>query len=227
MTVFIIPALIYFLSVFLWIRYLYKHSLKKQADRIYTAQKILDFAIYIPVGLQAIFLFCFAVFQFIPLSNQLYHFIETVFLGNKEAGFCNFDALKIIFIGSVVVMINHAVIKTSAALKSNPGTDLLYKSLIFFVSIFLLRLLVLNIWGSFTIRPALKLLISYNNNYLLLPSVLSVILFSILKGRLIHKNHGAAVKYYSLGLLILLLYSLLIITITLPLVGCLIIKNIF
>jgi hypothetical protein len=127
--------LVMLVSVVFWMRYLYVKTLKSKTNRIDAVKQMVEFGIYFPIGLQAIFLFCFALFKIIPLSNELLNFFEGVFFKNKKLELVDFYGLKIIFLGSIIMVLNYALFKKIHASK-NTIDIVLYKLFLFLSSVF-------------------------------------------------------------------------------------------
>ncbi len=90
MSISIFLVVIFLVSFILWFRYLYIKTLKNKANRVNAAIQIAEFAIYIPIGVQAVFLFCFAFFKLLPLSNESFNFFEALFFKSKKMEFICF-----------------------------------------------------------------------------------------------------------------------------------------
>jgi hypothetical protein len=127
--------LIYLAAFFFWSRYLYNHSLKKAADRIYFLEKAAALVVYIPIGLQAILLFCFSLLQVIPIGNELAGVFESAFLKDGGEDIPDFYALTIILTGALVTALNYYLAATAAAVTSNTAS-ILSKSLVFAAGVF-------------------------------------------------------------------------------------------
>jgi hypothetical protein len=221
---FILPGLIYFAALFFWGRYLYIHSLKKAADRKYSLQKVSALVVYIPIGLQAILLFCFSLLQVIPIGDKLASFFEFIFLTNAGESIPDFYALTIILTGALVTALNYCLAAAAASVTNNTGS-ILSKSLVFAAGVFFLNMLRLNISHSFSGNTDSQFIISYNSNYLLLLSLSVIVFFALIRGTWIYKRQSLAIKYFSLASRILLLYAFLVVIAAIPVIIYMVIKR--
>jgi hypothetical protein len=221
---FILPGLIYLLAFFFWSRYLYNHSLKKAADRIYLLEKVSALVVYIPIGLQAILLFCFSLLQVIPLGDELAGLFKFAFLKNAGKNIPDFYAFDIILAGSLLVTGNCCLIVKASLLKSTV-IKVVCKSLVFAAGIFFLNVLRLNISYSFFGNTGSRLIISYNGIYVLVLTLSAVVFFALLKSTWMYKKQSRLIKYFSLTSRILLLYSFLVAMAAIPVIIYQVIKR--
>jgi hypothetical protein len=221
---FILPGLIYFVALFFWGRYLYVHSLKKAADRKYSLQKISALVVYIPVGLQAILLFCFSLPQVMPLGDKLAGLAEFIFFKSGRESIPDLYELTIILAGALVMALNYCLAVIAASVTNNAGS-IFSKSLVFAIGMFFLNLLRLNISYSVFGDTVSQLIISYNNNYLLALALSLVVFFALIKGEWIYKRQSPSIKYFSLTSRILLMYSLLVAIAAIPVIIYQVIKR--
>lgn len=209
-------AFIYSTAIFFWIRYLYKYSLKKTVDRTNFFKSIKEIILFIPIGLQAIMLFCFAFGQTIPLSVKFSNFIEFIFFEQRESVLPDFEPIRIIFIGSLLVVFQYYLLKVK--LYFIKGSIRIYQIIIFISNIFFLNNLISNIRHSLFYSLLSNLVLNYNNFYIWMLCLLLVFIFGSLKGKWIQEKQINLLKYLSITSRILLLYSILIIIVALPLI---------
>jgi hypothetical protein len=224
LSLFILPGLIYFVALFFWGRYLYIHSIKKAVDREYSLQNISALVVYIPIGLQAILLFCFSLLQVIPIGDKLAGVVEFTFFKSGGEAVPDLYELTIILAGALVTALNYCLATAAASVTNNAGS-IVSKSLIFAAGIFFLNLLRLNISYSFFGDTDSGLIINYNNKYLLVLSLCVIVFFALLKGAWIYKRQSLVIKYFSLTSRVLLLYSLLVAMAAIPVIIYQVIKR--
>ncbi|MBL7749516.1 MAG: hypothetical protein JNM19_18910 [Chitinophagaceae bacterium] len=206
-------GLIYFLALFFWVRYLYYRSLRTAEARAVMYKRLAAAITYIPLGLQAIFLFCFAFFQLLPLidtTGEFFH--QFIFQGNRKK-IPDLFALRIIFIGSMIIAINYLLLREAGLLKDK-GAALACKMMLFIVNLFWLKVLVQNCVDSFQYTKAVRAIINYNNNYLWLMSVVlaAVYGFSGSQAGAIGRNK----KYIALTSRMIWVYCTVLLVISIP-----------
>ncbi len=209
----ILLGLIYFLSLFFWSGYLYRHSLRTKDQRACTFRKIAEMFIYIPLGIQAAFLLWFAVFEFIPISNNLSKLFDRIILNNREQEYPGMYALKIIATGSLIIGLSMAGIKASGSLEDKVS-KLSLRTILFVANLFLLKATVQNIYLSLHIKPGGIVQVNYENDYLWLSGVLLTIILSVLKNE--EPGRDSFSKYAGLALGLILLYSFIALVVILP-----------
>jgi hypothetical protein len=219
---FILPGFIYVIAIFFWCRYLYLHSFKKAADRDYFLDKFLMLAVYLPVGFQAILLFCYSLLQLIPLVKELTA-LAAVMFENRADGVPDFCPLVIILGGSLLVVVNYCL-AVKAASFSSPLARIVSQVLVFAAGLFFLWFLRLNMAWAFSGAEESMGIKKYTNYYLLVPALVLVLFFAFIKGGWIYYRQSVELKYFSLASKILLFYVVLIIAVALPCLLYLLIK---
>ena len=193
---------------------MYTHTLKDPADRKDFFEKATRIFLFSPIALQAIFLFCYALGKSIPISNALTNFIEFDIFGNTDGRSADFESLEIIMSGSFLLIIQYLLLQ--AAFRNSKGVQIISRFLIFAGSIFLLRVLVVNILQSISPSNSNDLAISYNSSYVLLFCIPIILILTIVKGAWIYTTRSNSLKLLSLTSRILFIYSLFIVLITVP-----------
>lgn len=223
---FISLGLIYFIAVFFWFRYLYNHSLRTAADRVYTVKKIAELSVYLPLGLQAAFLFPYAVIQLFPLGIKTAELFERAVLRNSEIDFPELYPISTIIAGSLIIGISYTLFKT-VTLISNRSIQLLARLILFTGTLFMLKAIVQNIFFSLRMGLVQKVNISYDNNYIWIVGLLlaGVLMFTRPK----EEDSGSIffVKYLALTGRILLFYCFLLLLIGTPRIVYLVIEKLF
>lgn len=213
MTGLIILLLIYGVSIILWCRYLYIKSLKKTPDRQHALQRLTDLTLYIPLGLHAIFLFCYGIYEILPLSIKFIDLSNILILKNKEIGYPDLYAFKNILIQTFIMAFIYTLIKAYWSL-SNKAGRWIYQFSLFLVSLFFLKLSVLNMLQSLYFATTENPSVNYNNSYLWL-FFIPLPLLAFLNGGWIYKTRWLFLKYGSLAAKILLIYLSIIFLLTL------------
>lgn len=169
--------------------------------------------LYVPLGLQAAILFCFALFHLPVIGNKLSSLFDKVVLGHKSSQYPDFYPLQIIFTGSMLVAVNYILQKQAAAV-SEKISSLLLQLFVFIGSLFLLRTLVQNIYESIgwngTHHPA----IIYGNSCGWIAALFFSLVFSLLGGGQM-KTDGST-KYLALTSRLLWLYCFIALLFGLP-----------
>jgi len=192
----------------------YSHTLKDPEDRIFSFEFIKWISFYLPIALQAIFLFCYASGQAILIGSAISNFIAFNLYNDLNEVSINLEPLKIIFIGSLLVSAQYLLLRTN--LFDSKGLTIVAKLIAWLISIFFLKLLIENILYSLAIQTSTGLTFSYNNNYMWVISLLLTLSFTFIRGDWIYIKESNSLKYLSLTASILCVYSLFIILITLP-----------
>jgi hypothetical protein len=206
-------GLIYFTAIFFWLRYLCLRSFSTTERRGYFIRRLLDMILYIPIGLQAAFLFCYALFHLPVIGNKLSGLFEMVVLDNKANHYPDFYPLQIIFIASLLLAVNY-ILQRMAAAHSDKITAGLLQFFIFMASLFLLRTLVQNIYESIGWSGAGHILIGYNNYYGWFLVIVITLVFSVFGGGM--PKTDANTKYMALASRLLWLYCFITLLFGLP-----------
>lgn len=206
-------SLIYFLSLIFWMRYLYIRSLSTAEDRKYTVKKIGDLIPYVPLGLQAAFLFCYGLFQTITISIKLSNLFDKAVLRNHAIDHPDLYPLKIMVTGFMIVAITYVSIK-AASLIEDKVSKLLVQAMLFAASLFLLKVLVQNIYVSLQLGLIEKAAISYHTKYTWVLCLAAAGVLSFANGEWMQRS--TFIKYAALASRILLLYCFIALLFALP-----------
>ncbi len=140
-------TLIYSVAVFFWCRYLYLHSFRTKEDRAYTFKKTSELFLYIPLGLQAAFLFCYAVYEAIPVGFRMSDLFTRLILRDLKIDDPDFDGLKIVFAGSMMIGASYTSIKMTTTLEDRVSA-VIAQIMLFALNCFFLKEMVQNIYLS-------------------------------------------------------------------------------
>src|SRR6476469_8252913 len=140
--IFILPASLIVCAIIFWIKDWYEHSLKEPEDQKYFLEFIFKGALFLPVALQAIFLIGYALAESLFLNYSLSNFIESNIFDDMGRAFAVLNPLKIIYSGSLLATIQFVLLKRT--LFERKGLQIVCKAIVFFGSVFLLKLLVTN-----------------------------------------------------------------------------------
>ena len=214
MYILLLPTFILLYAIFVWVKDIYTHAFKDSTDREDFFRKLITFCTFLPIVLQTVFLFCYAVGEAILLSTSLSNIFAFNIGGDLKWRAINFGPLKIIFIGALLLTSQYLLLKRN--LSVNKGLNIGVKFLAWLISIFFPTLLVLDILNSLSISTSIQFGISYDNDYMWIISLLIVVPLLFVKGAWVYNNNLNSLQCLSLTARILGLYSLLIILITLP-----------
>jgi len=206
-------VLIYFLALFFWVRYLYYRSLRTAEAREVMYERLAAAIVYIPLGLQAAFLFCFAFFQLLPLIDTTGDFFHQFIIKGNRRKIPDLFALRIIFIGSMMIAMNYLLLRKAGSLKDK-GTALVCKIALFIVNLFWLKVLAQNCVDSFQYRKAVQAVINYNNNYLWLLSIALAAVYGFSGSRA--GTTGIYKKYIALTARMIWVYCAALLVISIP-----------
>jgi len=142
----LLPTFILLYAIFVWVKDIYTHAFKDPTDREDFFRKLITFCTFLPIVLQAVFLFCYAVGEAILLSTSLSNIFAFNIGGDLKWRAINFGPLKIIFIGALLLTSQYLLLKRN--LSVNKGLNIGVKFLAWLISIFFLTLLVLDILNS-------------------------------------------------------------------------------
>ena len=210
--------------MYFWIKDMYSHTLKDAGDRIFYFGFLKWILFYLPISLQAIFLFCYAAGHAILLSSGFSNLLAFRTSSDLNEVSNNLGSIKIIFISSLLLSIQYLLLQTNFF--ERKSLNIAAKFMAWLSSILFLKLLVENILYSLSIQTSTGLTFSYNNDYLWLLSVLLTLTLIIVKGAWIYNTDRNSLKYLALTSRILSSYSLFIIILALPMIIYAIIKNI-
>jgi len=212
--IFVPATLLLACAIFFWIKDVYSHTLKDPEDRIFFFEFIKWVSLYLPIALQAIFLFCYAMGQAILISSALSNFIAFNIYSDLNEVQINLESIKIIFIGSLLISAQYLLLRTN--LFDSKGLSIVAKCIAWLISIFFLKLLIENILYSLAIQTSTGLTFSYNNDYMWVICLLLTLSLTFVRGDWIYVKELNSLKSLSLTARILSVYSLFIILITLP-----------
>lgn len=224
MTTFFWLILIYGCAVFFWLRFFYIRSLKTAAGRSILFESIQEIFLFVPIGMQGILLLSFCVIEVIPLSIKLSDSIELIFFTKGEIVLPDFESLKIIFIGALLLTLQYLLLRKN--ISSYKPLNILIRFSTFLISILFLRFLSSNIFHTFYLFPAGKLPVSYDNNFAWLLCIVLVVIGILMKGEWIYERQLKTIRYFSLASRIVMGYLLLVFIIALPLIIFTIIQKI-
>lgn len=205
--------LVYLIAVVGWLRFLWLRSLRTAEDRQYTWQKVSQFALYVPLGLQAAFLFFFAVLQLLPLAGDTAELLDKLILKGGRKEYPEFEGLRILFSGCGVILISY-LLNQAAAKITDTALNLVTKLFLFAGQYFLLKNTVLQIGQSLGFYPTGKILFSLTGSRLFLISLVLAIFFSFSSGK--NGEKISTSRYPALVARMLLFYCLLILLLSLP-----------
>lgn len=215
-------GLIYFSAIFFWLRYLCLRSFNTAERRGYFIRRLLDMVLYIPIGLQAAFLFCYALFHLPVIGKKLSGLFEMVVLDNKANHYPDFYPLQIIFIASLLLAVNYILIRKVGMVREKVPKFLL-QFFIFIASLLLLRTLVQNIYESTGWNRAGHIPVEYSNYYAWVPAIVISLVFSVAGGGI--KKTDANTKYMALASWLLWFYCFIAFVVGLPRIIYLIIER--
>lgn len=198
-------TIIFIFSLLLWPRYLYIHSLKKHDDRKYFFLTIKKMIPFIPIGLQGIFIFCYAFFKTFPICYQMCSLLEKMITGKIETNIADFYALKIIITGSLLVAGNLYLAKLST-MQKNKSTAFVYKLFITIIGLLFLNNLMSNMRYEIFEQTNFETTISYNNNFLFFISFLSLVIFAFINGIWIYRHQYVSVNYFTIASRLVMIY---------------------
>lgn len=214
MTFTILLTIIYSTTLLFWTRYLYNCSLKKTVDRTDFFNSIKKIFLFIPLGIQSILLFCFALTELIPLSNKLAAFIELNIYGSRGFLPVDFEALRIVFSGCLLVALQYLLLKMKPVeLKSE---NRISRFFVLMISIYFLETLIANIRHALFFEPLPGFAFEYDSFYLWLLYVIAAFAFAFMKAEWIYKKQMNGVKYLSLASRMVFGYLLLVFIIGIP-----------
>ena len=209
----VITVLILVLSLFFWFRYLYLKSLRTAEDRTYMVQRTGQLLFLVPLGLQAAFLFIYAVVEVYPLADKFSDLFNKWVLQDGEQEYPDLVSLKIICNGSMLAAISYLFYSQVMAVR-DAVSALVLKVIFFALNFILLKATVQNIYLALDLYPSGKVWFHYQNSYLWFMSGLLILFFSMVKGKLGKKLY--ATRYPGLASRIILLYCLLALVLMIP-----------
>lgn len=215
-------GLIYFTSLFFWLRFLYIRSLSTAEKRNYFFSRLVDLFFYIPIGLQAAFLFCYALFHLPVNGKNLASLFDKALSGNKNNPHPDLYPLQLIFTATLLLAVNFIFIRMAASAGKKAVTWLL-RVIIFLAGIFLLRTLLQNIYESTGWNRAGHIPVDYSNYYVWLPAIVISLVFSVAGGE--KPKTAANTKYLALASRLLWFYCFIAFVVGLPRIIFLIIER--
>ena len=200
--------------MYFWIKDMYSHTLKDAGDRIFYFGFLKWIIFYLPIALQAIFLFCYAAGHAILLSSGFSNLLVFRTSSDLNEVSNNLGSIKIIFISSLLLSIQYLLLQTNFF--ERKSLNIAAKFMAWLSSILFLKLLVENILYSLSIQTSTGLTFSYNNDYMWVICLLLILTLTFVKGEWIYGRELNSLRYLSLTARILFVYALFIILITLP-----------
>lgn len=205
--------LVYLIAVAGWLRFLWLRSLRTEEDRQYTWQKVSQLALYVPLGLQAAFLFFFAVLQLLPLAADMAELLNKRILKGGRKEYPEFEGLRILFSGCGIILISY-LLNQAAAKITDTALVIVSKLVLFAGQYFLLKNTVLQIGLSLGFYPTGKTLFSLTGSRLFIISIVLVVFYSLSSGK--NGKKISSSRYPALAARMLLIYCLLILLLSLP-----------
>jgi len=196
---------IYMPAVFFFIRFIYVRAFKSAAKRSAFVQSLFRTAVFIPAGIQGVFIFSYAAWQpFAVCMSFNNYFID------------GFYPMKIILAGSLLLTVNVSAAKAAQA--NHEGAGIFYKVLAIAFGVTLTAALIGNMKYELSLHSSAAPVVSYSSDFLLLLCGTAILFFSFFRGRQIYETPSGLIKYLSLASRVLLLYSaiMLLLVLLLP-----------
>ncbi|MCX6317182.1 MAG: hypothetical protein NTW29_07815 [Bacteroidetes bacterium] len=192
-------------TLFFWFRFLYIRSLRTAEKRETFGASLQHIFPYIPLGLHAAFLFCYAVIQFRFLYIKLAALFGHYVLGKKDIDTPDIFPLKLLFAASLLIALYYLLLRSIRTI-SHKATKLILHGILFTAGCYSLKVLVLNIKWSAGLSYELAAPVSYGNGYLWVCCLVFTFFVSITHGINIRPDSGF--KYVALTSRLLWLYCL-------------------
>jgi hypothetical protein len=190
-------------AILFWLRFIYLNSLKNAERRDAFKKATLKMLLYIPAGLQGIFLFSYIMFSPFMMAT-----FPRMVLGNPSGRDSEFISHLLpsgaIIAGSLVLTFN--LFLAAKAQTVNGAAGLLLKVMVFAAGAGFFLLLRQNLAGDFVSVSFSKSGVIYNSSFVLILSLLIIIIFSFLKNAWVRNRDSIFLKYFSLSSKMLLCY---------------------
>jgi hypothetical protein len=159
--------------------------------------------LYIPAGLQGIFLFSYIMFS--PFLMATFpQMVLGNFSGRQSEFFSHLLPSGVILAGSLMLTFN--LFLAAKVRMLNGATGLLLKVMVFAAGAGFFLLLRENLAGDLISRSSSKSGVIYNSNFVLMLSLLIIIIFSFVKNDWVRSRDSILLKYFSLSSKMLLCY---------------------
>ncbi len=194
---------IWVVAILFWMRFMYLNSLKNAERRGAFINAIAKMLLYIPAGLQGIYLFSYIMFS--PFLMATFpQMVLGNFSGRQSEFFSHLLPSGAIIAGSLVLTFN--LFLAVKAQTVNGATGLLLKVMVFAAGAVFFLLLRENLVDDLVSRSSSKSGVIYNSNFVLLLSLLIIIVFSFVKNDWVRSRDSILLKYFALSSRILLCY---------------------
>ena len=192
---------IWVVAILFWMRFMYLNSLKNAERRGAFRNAIAKMLLYIPAGLQGIYLFSYIMFS--PFLMATFpQMVLGNFSGRQSEFFSHLLPSGAIIAGSLVLTFNLFL----AAKAQTVNGGLLLKVMVFAAGAVFFLLLRENLVDDLVSRSSSKSGVIYNSNFVLMLSLLIIIIFSFVKNDWVRSRNSILLKYFALSSRILLCY---------------------